>query len=296
MFGHRTRHDRCAMPSTPAPGICFAHAADHIWSSCQSLRTPGSAVRGWPCDRTAPGQPRTFRHISAGLVASHARRSPGVLVIRDIHVDASIGQEANPVLDVVPRGSDRRAASGSSATSSSSSSRHAFCVIHARYSAPPHRVHDCQLTARWASVRSMPSSRTAALIPDCGRPSNRPRDESFGATCAGTAFSSVNLTHSAICSDLSRVRSMGLTTASLRCSIRCRRGWTARRAFPINSGVLQGACLFLDQIRHSPALAAWPQPSASGSQRKQPSTSPPWSRETADWNSYRRKPRMPVLR
>ena len=56
---------------------------------------------------------------------------------------------------------------------------------------------EATLTARCASVRSMPSSREAALMPPSGRP-----PEGFWASCPIT--SPVNSTHSAICSDLSR--------------------------------------------------------------------------------------------
>ncbi len=67
-------------------------------------------------------------------------------------------------------------------------------------------------TARWASFRSMPSSRVAALMPPDGRPSpSRPRTESFGPTWAETSLESVSLTHSAICSARS------CTVSSARC-------------------------------------------------------------------------------
>ena len=74
------------------------------------------------------------------------------------------------------------------------------------------------LIDRWASVRSMASSRTAALMP---LPTDPPRPSSrrlfTGAGCASDCLSPVSRTHSAICSARS------CTVSSTRC-----RGWCPR--------------------------------------------------------------------
>jgi hypothetical protein len=93
------------------------------------------------------------------------------------------------------------------------------------------------LTARCASVRSMPSSRTAELIPPWfPLPSVLPRDET-GATCAGLFFSSVSLIHSVICSE----RSSFVRSARCRFSLISRLGHARSLSRPMSGAASSGS-------------------------------------------------------